>query len=69
LPRPHRVNATAPRDIIDRGGSPDYLGVTGELNFTPAGERAVGSCGILRFNAQNKIDQAGVQYRTVGVTR
>ncbi|HEX6404973.1 MAG TPA: ABC transporter substrate-binding protein [Pseudonocardiaceae bacterium] len=56
------------RDVIDRGGSPDYIGVTGELNFTPAGERAVGSYAILRFNAQNKIDQLGIQYRTVGAT-
>jgi hypothetical protein len=40
--------------------------VTGELNFTPAGEGAVGSYGILRFNTQNKIDQAGIRYRTVG---
>lgn len=57
------------RDIIDRGGQPDYIGATGELNFTRAGERAVGSYAILRFNAQNKIDEAVTQYRTVGATR
>jgi branched-chain amino acid transport system substrate-binding protein len=57
------------RDIIDNGGQPDYVGVTGELNFTPAGERGVGSYAILRFNAQNKIDEAATQYRTVGATR
>lgn len=56
------------RDIIDKGGQPDYIGVTGELNFTPAGERAVGSYAILRFNAQNRIDEAATQYRTVGAT-
>lgn len=56
------------RDIIDRGGHPDYIGATGELNFTPAGERSVGSYGILTFNSHNKIDQAAIQYRTVGAT-
>jgi len=54
------------RDIIDSGGNPDYDGVTGTLDFTPAGERAVGSYGILKFNAQNKIDNATIQYRVVG---
>jgi ABC-type branched-subunit amino acid transport system substrate-binding protein len=54
------------RDIIHSGGNPDYLGVTGALNFTDAGERAVGSYGILTFNPQNKIDPAAIQYRTVG---
>ncbi|MGH3752043.1 MAG: ABC transporter substrate-binding protein [Pseudonocardiaceae bacterium] len=54
------------RDIIDSGGNPDYDGVTGTLDFTAAGERAVGSYGIVTFNAQNKIDEAAVQYRIVG---
>jgi branched-chain amino acid transport system substrate-binding protein len=54
------------RDIIDSGGNPDYDGVTGTLDFTAAGERAVGSYGILKFNAQNKIDAATTQYRIVG---
>jgi branched-chain amino acid transport system substrate-binding protein len=54
------------RDIIDSGGNPDYDGVTGTLDFTPAGERATGSYGILKFNAQNKIDEAAIQYRIVG---
>lgn len=54
------------RDIIDSGGNPDYDGVTGTLDFTAAGERAVGSYGILRFNAQNRIDDAATQYRVVG---
>jgi hypothetical protein len=40
--------------------------VTGALNFTPAGERAVGSYAILTFNPQNKIDEAAIQYRIVG---
>ena len=57
------------RDIIRRGGNPDYIGVTGELNFTPAGERAVGTYAIETFNAENKIDPATIQYRTVGATR
>ncbi|MGH3603338.1 MAG: ABC transporter substrate-binding protein [Pseudonocardiaceae bacterium] len=54
------------RDIIDSGGNPDYDGVTGTLDFNAAGERAVGSYGILKFNAQNKIDEAAIQYRVVG---
>jgi branched-chain amino acid transport system substrate-binding protein len=54
------------RDIIDSGGNPDYVGVTGTLDFTPAGERAVGSYGILKFNAQNKIDEGAIEYRLVG---
>ncbi|HEX4102398.1 MAG TPA: ABC transporter substrate-binding protein [Pseudonocardiaceae bacterium] len=54
------------RDIIDSGGNPDYDGVTGTLDFNAAGERAVGSYGILKFNVQNKIDEAAIQYRIVG---
>jgi branched-chain amino acid transport system substrate-binding protein len=54
------------RDIIDSGGNPDYDGVTGTLDFTAAGERAVGSYGVLTFDAQNKIDEAATQYRIVG---
>jgi branched-chain amino acid transport system substrate-binding protein len=54
------------RDIIDSGGNPDYDGVTGTLDFTPAGERAVGSYAILKFDAQNKLEENNVQYRVVG---
>ncbi|MGH3669670.1 MAG: ABC transporter substrate-binding protein, partial [Pseudonocardiaceae bacterium] len=54
------------RDIIDSGGNPDYDGVTGTLDFTPAGERAVGSYAILKINTQNKIDDVATQYRVVG---
>ncbi|MGH3547287.1 MAG: ABC transporter substrate-binding protein, partial [Pseudonocardiaceae bacterium] len=54
------------RGIIDSGRNADYIGATGELNFTPAGERAVGSYGIVKFNPQNKIDEAAIQYRIVG---
>jgi branched-chain amino acid transport system substrate-binding protein len=54
------------RDIIDRGGNPAYIGVTGPLSFTTAGERAAGSYAILRFTAQNKIDDAAIRYRIVG---
>ncbi len=57
------------RDIIDSGGNPDYDGVTGTLDFTAAGERSVGSYGILKFNAQNQIDKAATQYRVVGAAR
>ncbi|MGH3872733.1 MAG: ABC transporter substrate-binding protein [Pseudonocardiaceae bacterium] len=54
------------RDIIDSGGNPDYDGVTGTLDFTASGERAVGSYGILKFNVQNKIDENAIEYRIVG---
>jgi branched-chain amino acid transport system substrate-binding protein len=54
------------RDIIDSGGNPDYDGITGTLDFTPTGERAVGSYAILRFDAQNKLEEGNVQYRVVG---
>jgi branched-chain amino acid transport system substrate-binding protein len=57
------------RDIIDSGGNPDYDGVTGTLDFTEAGERAVGSYGILTFDSQNRIDEAATQYRVVGLDR
>ncbi|HVE96812.1 MAG TPA: ABC transporter substrate-binding protein [Pseudonocardiaceae bacterium] len=57
------------RDIIDSGGNPDYDGVTGTLDFTEAGERAVGSYGILTFDSQNRIDEAATQYRVVGLNR
>ncbi|MGH3798507.1 MAG: ABC transporter substrate-binding protein [Pseudonocardiaceae bacterium] len=54
------------KDVIDKGGNPAYVGATGALNFTPAGEPGSGSYGILHFNAQNKIDDARTQYRIVG---
>jgi ABC-type branched-subunit amino acid transport system substrate-binding protein len=54
------------KDVIDNGGNPAYVGVTGALNFTPAGEPGSGSYGILHFNAQNKIDDARTEYRIVG---
>jgi ABC-type branched-subunit amino acid transport system substrate-binding protein len=57
------------RDIIDSGGNPDYDGVTGTLDFTAAGERAVGSYGILTFDSRNQIDDAATQYRVVGLNR
>ncbi|MDQ4093806.1 MAG: ABC transporter substrate-binding protein, partial [Actinomycetota bacterium] len=57
------------RDIIDSGGNPDYDGVTGTLDFTAAGERAVGSYGILTFNSRNQIDDTATQYRIVGLDR
>ena len=55
------------RDIIDSGGNPDYDGVTGTLDFTASGERAVGSYAILKYDAANKLEEgAAVQYRVVG---
>ena len=52
--------------IIDKGGNPAYVGATGALNFTPAGEPGSGSYGILHFDAQNKIDDARTEYKIVG---
>ncbi len=57
------------RDIIDSGGNPDYDGVTGTLDFTTAGERAVGSYAILKYNALNRLEEGAIQYRTVGGSR
>jgi branched-chain amino acid transport system substrate-binding protein len=57
------------RDIIDSGGNPDFDGVTGTLDFTAAGERAVGSYAILKFNALNRLEEGAIQYRTVGGNR
>jgi branched-chain amino acid transport system substrate-binding protein len=54
------------KEIIDSGGNPDYDGVTGKLDFTAAGEPGTGSYGILKFNAQNKIDENAIEYRVVG---
>ncbi len=55
------------RDIIDSGGNPDYDGVTGTLDFTASGERAVGSYAILKYNALNRLEEGpAVQYRVVG---
>ena len=54
------------RDIIKSGGNPAYVGATGELNFTAAGERTTGTYGILTFNAQNKIDESTLEFRVVG---
>jgi branched-chain amino acid transport system substrate-binding protein len=53
------------QEIIASGGNVDYDGVTGTLDFTDAGEPGAGTYGILHFNAQNKIDEARTEYRTV----
>lgn len=54
------------RDLIRQGQDVDYDGVTGALDFTPAGEPGSGSYGILIFNAQNQIDQAATRFVVVG---
>lgn len=54
------------KEIIARGGNVDYDGVTGTLDFTPAGEPGSGTYGILHFNAQNEIDESRTEYRVVG---
>ncbi len=54
------------RDLIRQGQDVDYDGVTGTLDFTPAGEPGSGSYGILTFNAQNQIDDAATRYVVVG---
>ncbi|MEZ0339588.1 ABC transporter substrate-binding protein [Mycobacterium sp. pV006] len=43
------------RDLIRAGEDIDYDGVTGQLEFAPAGEPSVGSYGSLEFGPDNKI--------------
>ncbi|MGH3980545.1 MAG: ABC transporter substrate-binding protein [Pseudonocardiaceae bacterium] len=52
--------------IIEGGGDVDYDGITGTLDFAAAGEPGSGSYGVLRFNAQNQIDDAATTFVTVG---
>ncbi|UXA20360.1 ABC transporter substrate-binding protein [Mycobacterium sp. SMC-4] len=46
------------RDLIRAGEDIDYDGVTGELEFAPAGEPSVGSYGNLQFGPDNTINVA-----------
>lgn len=43
------------RDLIRAGEDIDYDGVTGQLEFAPAGEPSVGSYGSLEFGPDNKL--------------
>src|SRR3954452_16511191 len=41
-------------DIISKGGTPDYDGIIGPLDFSDPGESAVASYGVLQFNDKNQ---------------
>ncbi|WP_149360873.1 ABC transporter substrate-binding protein [Lolliginicoccus suaedae] len=43
------------RDLIAAGEDVDYNGVTGDLEFAPAGEPGVGSYGVLEFGPANAL--------------
>lgn len=51
--------------VVDRGGNPDYDGVTGTLDFTDAGEPGSGSYGVQTFTPQNTLSP-DIQYVRVG---
>lgn len=44
------------RDLIRAGEDIDYDGVTGALDFKPAGEPSFGSYGVMEFNDKNGLD-------------
>ena len=44
--------------IIDEGGDPDYDGVSGPLDFNGNGEPLKGSYAILRYGADNQVDES-----------
>ncbi|MGH3916570.1 MAG: ABC transporter substrate-binding protein [Pseudonocardiaceae bacterium] len=54
------------KEIIASGGNVDYDGVSGTLDFTPAGERSSGSYGIYEFDAQNQIPKVPADFIRVG---
>ncbi|MFP5070622.1 ABC transporter substrate-binding protein [Pseudonocardia nantongensis] len=53
------------KGVIDRGGDPDYDGVTGTLDFTDAGEPGSGSYGVQTFTPENTLSP-DIQYVRVG---
>jgi ABC-type branched-subunit amino acid transport system substrate-binding protein len=44
--------------IIAKGGDPDYDGISGPLDFNGNGEPLKGSYAILRFGADNQVDES-----------
>ena len=50
--------------IIDKGGDPDYDGVSGPLEFSGNGEPLEASYGILQFGGDNRIADADTTYKT-----
>ncbi len=48
--------------IIDKGGDPDYDGVSGPLEFSGNGEPTKASYGVLQFGANDRLDDAKTTY-------
>src|SRR4051795_10267255 len=53
-------------DIINKGGNPDYDGITGPLSFSDPGEPAQASFGLLHFGDDNKIDDSKTKFVLAG---
>src|SRR4051812_7713109 len=53
-------------DIINKGGNPDYDGITGPLSFSDPGEPAQASFGLLHFGDDNKIDDSKTDFVIAG---
>jgi hypothetical protein len=53
-------------DIINKGGNPDYDGITGPLSFSDPGEPAQASFGLLHFGDDNKIDDSKTEFVIAG---
>jgi ABC-type branched-subunit amino acid transport system substrate-binding protein len=49
--------------IIDKGGDPDYDGVSGPIEFSGNGEPLQASYGVLNFDDKNRIDDAKTTYK------
>jgi ABC-type branched-subunit amino acid transport system substrate-binding protein len=48
--------------VIDKGGDPDYDGVSGPLQFAGNGEPLEASYGLLEFGSNNRLDDAKTTY-------
>src|SRR4051794_8898532 len=53
-------------DIVNKGGNPDYDGVTGPLSFADAGEPAPASFGLEQFGDENNLDDAKTKFVIAG---
>ncbi|MEZ5260940.1 MAG: hypothetical protein R2755_04010 [Acidimicrobiales bacterium] len=51
--------------IIDKGGDPDYDGLSGPLEFNGAGEPMQASYGVLQFGSDNRLDDSLTTYEQV----
>jgi branched-chain amino acid transport system substrate-binding protein len=61
------INFRRCKEIIDRGGNPDYDGVSGPLDFTSPGEPGAGSYAVLQFDAQNQVPKIPKDFILVGL--